>query len=332
MTTRSSAAPDRGDRVRRGRTDGRPRGCPHRARHALRGRLAARRPRRHPRGGRPGDRHRLHRAQRAHLPDPAPAVRRGRRRDPAVGDVDVGARRGDGPGVRRRPRSARACSRPRATCAGRRTCGCWARCRASTGGRGRCSRSRPTPEIRRCGSFSPTAASRRTSAGSSWSRSSRRSGRATPRWPWTTPRATSSSSSPTTACSRSPALRSGAPSSAALGVRRAGRGRAPRRARRHQGHLGPRDPGRRAGHRRQRPRPRRTTRWSSRPIPTRRWRCSTSRHPPSDVLSRPCPTPTTSPCCTPTRRSCRGPSTRGPRGTSCAPALRVTGPASTTPR
>ena len=89
----------------------------------LRGRRPARRPRRHPRRRRPptatlADRHRLHRAQRAHLPDAAAALRRARRRDPGVRDVDVGARRRR-PAWSRPARSApRASSRPGATCRG----------------------------------------------------------------------------------------------------------------------------------------------------------------------------------------------------------------------
>ena len=53
-------------------------------------------------------RHRLHRAQRAHLPGAAPPVRRARRRDPAVRDVDVDPRRRDRPGVGRRAGPPRA--------------------------------------------------------------------------------------------------------------------------------------------------------------------------------------------------------------------------------
>ena len=52
-------------------------------------------------------RHRLHRPQPAHLPGAAADVRRARRRDPAVGDVDVDPRRRHRPGVGRRARPAR---------------------------------------------------------------------------------------------------------------------------------------------------------------------------------------------------------------------------------
>ena len=112
-----------------------------------------------------GDRHRLHRAQPAHLPDPAAAVRRARRRDPGVRDVAVGARRRDRPGVGRRARPARAVPGRGATCAGRRTCGCSTEIpRFHRRARGCCSspRARATP-TRRCASSSRAAGSRRTS-------------------------------------------------------------------------------------------------------------------------------------------------------------------------
>ena len=83
--------------------------------HPLRGGRPARRARRHPRGRRDRGRHRLHRAQRAHLPQPDAALRRARRADPGLRHVDVGA-------LRRRPGwsgPARSgwpvCSRPGAT-------------------------------------------------------------------------------------------------------------------------------------------------------------------------------------------------------------------------
>ena len=85
---RPDGAPHRGRRLRRGRAHRRLRRLPHRRRHALRGGRPARRPRRHPRRRRRAsrtlrDRHRLHRAQPAHLPGAAAAVRRARRRHPA---------------------------------------------------------------------------------------------------------------------------------------------------------------------------------------------------------------------------------------------------------
>jgi hypothetical protein len=73
-------------------------------RHPLRGRRSARwarpHPRRDPRS--PFDRggHRVHRPQRTHLPDPAPAVRLPRCEHPARRDVDVGALRRLRSGIR----------------------------------------------------------------------------------------------------------------------------------------------------------------------------------------------------------------------------------------
>ena len=58
-----------------------------------------------PRRPRARHRHRLHRAQPAHLPGAPPDVRRARRRDPAVGDVDVDPRRRHRPRVGRGARS-----------------------------------------------------------------------------------------------------------------------------------------------------------------------------------------------------------------------------------
>ena len=159
--------------------------------------------------------------------------------DPGVGDVDVGARR-------RRP----AWSTPaRSACAGS------SRPRRNLrrpgvpadAGRGPAlppagpGPARPAAgpgrraTTRRCGTSSPTAASRRTSAGTSWSRWSPRSGRATRRSRSTTRRATCSQflAAPRDA-RRSPARRSGAPSPAAPGSTsrgsRAGARRGPRSA------------------------------------------------------------------------------------------------------
>ena len=97
---------------------------------------------------------------------------------------------------------------------------------------------RPTATTARCASSSPRAASRRTSAATSWSRWSRRSGRATRRSRWTTPRATCFeflAHHGMLVVTGSPAVAHGGRRLA--GVRRAGRGRARRRPRRHQGHL-----------------------------------------------------------------------------------------------
>ena len=67
-------------------------------------------------------RHRLHRAQPAHLPEPATTVRRARRRDAGVRHEHVDPLRGLRARVRRRPRPLRAAAdmahrRTRATCA-----------------------------------------------------------------------------------------------------------------------------------------------------------------------------------------------------------------------
>ena len=107
------------------------------------------------------------------------------------------------------------CSRRGARFVGGGTCGCSSRSPGSTAAPAPCSPGRTTRA--RCGSSSPTAASRRTSSGTSWSRWSPPSGRATPRSRWTTPPATCSRSWSTTGCSASSAHRSGAPSPAALG-------------------------------------------------------------------------------------------------------------------
>ena len=85
-------------------------------------------------------RHRLHRAQPAHLPGAAPAVRRARRRDPAVGDVDVDPRRRHRPRVGRRARSPGPVPDLAPTCATRATSRCSPRSRGSTAGPGRIAR------------------------------------------------------------------------------------------------------------------------------------------------------------------------------------------------
>ena len=128
---------------------------PRQPRDALRGRRPARRPRRHPRrpGGRPDGRrrHRFHRAQRAHLPDAAAAVRRARHRDAGVRHEHVGARRGDRPRVGRRPRCLRPVPDEVRTSATRATCGCSPRSRASTGWRKKLLASPEVSTLRRSG-------------------------------------------------------------------------------------------------------------------------------------------------------------------------------------
>ena len=235
------SSPHSTDRRLRGRrADGGLDRLAHRPRDPVRGRRPARRPRRHPRRRDPrrraGHRHRLHRPQPAHLPHAAAALRRARGGDPALGDVAVGQRRRHRCRVRRcarRPRPVRpallaplaraladaardpALPPPRPGAARRR--------------RGRHPASAPTGAgshdagpTRRCASSSATAASRPASSATSWSRSSRPSGRATRRPRWTTRPATCSPSSSTTGCSASSARRSGAPSPAARDLRRRG--------------------------------------------------------------------------------------------------------------
>ena len=241
--TRSRATQRGGDRLRRRRADRRPRARPRSPDVTLyRGRRPARRPRRHPPGRRRWrHRHRLHRAQRAHLPHAAPAVRRARRARPRTRRCRCRcATRPPGSSTPARWGPAGCSRRPR-TCATRRTCGCSSRSPASTAGPApACSAMAATS--RRSASSWPAAASRRTSAATSPSRWSRRSGRATPTWRWTTRPAT---------CSRfldhhgmlgvfgSPQWRTvtgGSREYVAARRRRAGRG--PHRL---QGHLGARD-------------------------------------------------------------------------------------------
>ena len=182
-TDEPTTDPDRGRRLRSRRPHRGVRRLAHRARDPLRGRRPARRPRGHPpwsrtRRPRARHRHRLHRAQPAHLPGAAAAVRRARRGDPALGDVDVDPRRRQRPRVGRRARPAGPLPDGRQPAATRATCGCSPRSRGSTGGRQ--AAARPSGDrASRCGSSSTTVGSRRTSCATSWSRSSPPCGRAT---------------------------------------------------------------------------------------------------------------------------------------------------------
>ena len=223
MTTRT---PARRRRRQRGRRAARPPTCSASRPHVTL--YEARHPARRPRGHPPSStavrrRHRLHRAQRAHLPHLLRLFDELGVADPGLRDVDVGALRRD----RRWSTPARsacpACSRRGATPCVRRTCGCSRRSRASTGWRSGCwfRQARPADageddETLRSflerGRFSPTVPH-----ATSWSRWWPACGRATRRSRSTTPRATCSPSSSTTACSASSARRSGAPSPAGRG-------------------------------------------------------------------------------------------------------------------
>ena len=154
-------------------------------------------------------------------------------------------------------------------------------------------RDRPTPDDTTLREFLDAAASRRTSAGTSWSRSSPPSGRATRRSRSTTRRATCSRSSTTTACSAvsgSPQWRTVTGGSREYVARVAAGLDDVRVGTKVTSVLETAD-GRR-GHRRQRRHARRTTPSWSRPTPTRRWRCWPSRPRPSASCSPRCPTPT----------------------------------------
>ena len=214
------------------------------------------------------------------------------------------------------------CSRPDATCAAPGSCGCSPRSRASTVRLARCSNAPAEPTTtRRCATSSPRAASRRTSAGTSWSRSSRRCGRATRRSRSTTPRATCSSSSPTTGCSRSPARRSGARSSAApastspawppASTTYASAPRSPPCARRP---TASRSPTATAP-----PTTYDAVVIATHPDQALAMLAGADRRPARRARAR-CRTPTTSRCSTPTPRCSRRPRRPGRRGTSCARA------------
>ena len=150
MSHRGTDRTDRRRRLRRRRADRGVRRLAHRARHPLRGRRPARRPRRHPPGADcPTASWRIDTGfivhNRAHLPHAAAALRRARRRDPALGDVAVDQRR-RAPAWSTPARSvARGLFPTRPTCAAALTGGCSPRSRASTAGPGRCvARAGPT--------------------------------------------------------------------------------------------------------------------------------------------------------------------------------------------
>ena len=227
-------------RQRGRRADGRPRARPSGPGHAVRGRLPARWPRGHPRG----------RGCRASTPAsscttsaptaPAAALRRARGGDPGLRHVDVGAL---GRHRARVGRCARSCGvvphlakraasvvppdagrDPAIPPDGRRLLATAPESGFETVADAPSSTTEvsltlpPQPPVagtRRSGRSSSGAGSRRCSGPTSWSRWSPASGRVTRRSRWTTRRATCSPSCSTTACSRSSARRSGAPSPAA---------------------------------------------------------------------------------------------------------------------
>ena len=200
--------------IRRRRTDGCARARQAVPRDPLRGRQPPRRSRGHPSRRRPrrflGRRHRLHRAQRAHLPPPAPALRRARRADPGLRDVDVGARRHatgsmGRAGVRRRARPVRAVPLVAQRDASVVPADAGRDPALPPDGEATARRPDDRAATRRWARSSSAAGSRRCSAPTSWSRWSPACGRATRRWRSTTRRATCSPSSSTTACSASSA-------------------------------------------------------------------------------------------------------------------------------
>ena len=165
---------------------------------------------------------RLHRAQRAHLPEPAAAVRRARRAHAGVGHVDERALPRLRAGVRGRPRARGPVPAARPTWPGRGTCGCWARSRGSTGTP---AASWPPSRTRtaRSASSSPRAGTRATSSSTSCCRWCPRCGRRRSGSAATTRRATCSRSWPTTGCWRSAARRRGERSPAARAATSSGR-------------------------------------------------------------------------------------------------------------
>ena len=119
----------------------------HPRRHPVRGRRPARRPRPHPRRCRPptgsalARRQRLHRAQRAHLPEPAAAVRRARRGDPTDRDEhEHHLRRAAGWRTPAAGASAGILAQRAPPAPTRGSCGCWPRCPGSTAGPAHCPR------------------------------------------------------------------------------------------------------------------------------------------------------------------------------------------------
>ena len=146
-------------------------------------------------------RQRVHRPQRADLPQPAAAVRRARCRNPRDADEHVGALRRLRPRVRRLQRIRRRLRPRRTHSATLPTCACWPRSSDSTSRPDDSSASRRKPLARSTPSCA-RAATRATSSSTSWCRSSRACGRAR-RAPHSCIRpATCSSSSITTACFR----------------------------------------------------------------------------------------------------------------------------------
>ena len=312
-------------RLRRGRAPRCPRGREVRARHSLRGRRPARRARRHPRRRRRdvGDRHRLHRPQRAHLPDPAAPLRRARRRDPGVGDVALGLRRRDRPGVGRCARRARTVPRGRQPATSRLPADAGRDPALPPPRPGRPRDDRRGPDAARVPGRGPVLGVLRTPLHGAGRRR-----RVVVR----------------------PGPRAGVPGALPLHVppaprdarhlrvadlahrdrwltqlRRARRGRAARHPHRHQGDLGAGDAHRRGGHRRQRrDRDVRRVRGRDAPRPGPRHARRADRaaaraaHRPAVLGERPR-------CSTPMLRCCRGPRARARRGTSVASPRRPAG-------
>ena len=201
-------------------------------------------------------RHRLHRPQPAHLPGAAADVRRARRGDPALRDVDVDPRRRHRPGVGRRARPRGPVPDRAPTSATRATSRCCPRSRASTAAPARRLGS-DDARTSRCASSSTTAGFSayfvrhfmEPLVAAVWSCDPEVALDYPARYLFTF-----LEHHGMLGIFGSPQWRTVTGGSAR--VRRQGRRAAapPRRLRdRHQGHLGPRDGRRRRGHRRQRP-------------------------------------------------------------------------------